>query len=320
MDNRELIGTALKVSRVCFGTMTFGSQTDREAAARMMDYSIDHGVNFFDTANTYNGGESERILGELLGSRRQNLILASKVGMKTGDETPGLSRAAILAACENSLKRLRTDYLDVYYLHAPDYTAGIDETLDAMHALVQSGKVRYAATSNYASWQVMQIFAISEKKGYAAPRISQPMYNVVARRIETEYLPLCKELGVSTVVYNPLAGGLLTNKHQAAQPIPGSRFDGNDMYQRRYWKDENFQAVAQLASIAAAEGRSIVSLALNWLLHHSPADCIILGASRMEHLEANLNACGEGPLSNEALAGCDEVWKLVGGVAPKYNR
>ena len=286
----------------------------------MLDLAIDRGVNFIDTANVYTGGDSERILGELLGSRRNSIALASKVAMTVGDEKPGLSREAIIAAVENSLARLRTDRLDLYYFHAPDYSVPIEESLEAAHDLIKQGKVTHLATSNYASWQVAQMFAICDRRGYAPPVVSQPMYNVLARRIEDEYLPMCKNFGVSTVVYNPLAGGLLTGKHQSNAPIPGTRFDGNKQYLDRYWNDINFAAVARLNDVASAAGRSLVSLALNWPLHHSAADCLILGASKIEHLEANLKACEEGPLSNETVTACDDVWTMLRGAAPKYNR
>ncbi len=300
--------------------MTFGGQTDRQQAGLMLDLALDRGIDFFDTANVYTGGESEIILGELLGARRQRIVLASKVGMKTGEEPAGLSRSAILAAVDNSLRRLKTDYLDIYYLHAPDNAVPLEESLEAMNTLVTQGKVRHVASSNYAGWQVARQLAIAANNDYAAPRITQMMYNLLARRIEDEYLPMCKALGISTVVYNPISGGLLTNKHHAAAPIAGTRFDGNKAYQDRYWNAENFAAVAHLGEIAAESDRSLVSLALNWLLHHTAADVLILGASKIEHLQGNLDACNDGPLSPEAVQGCDEVWRAVGGVAPKYNR
>ena len=320
LERRKLTGTDLQVSRVCLGAMTFGGQTESAPAGRMLDIAFDHGVNFIDTANVYNGGESERMLGELLGSRRSSVVLASKVAMKVGEEVPGLSRSAILSAVENSLRRLRTDYLDVYYMHLPDYSVPIEESLEALHTLVQSGKIRYAASSNFASWQVCRMLEIADRNGYAPARVTQPMYNLLARRIEDEYLPMCKALGVSTVVYNPLAGGLLTAKHQASAPIPGTRFDSNKMYLDRYWNDMNFAAVARVADIARGAGRSSVSLALCWLLHHTPADCVILGASKVEHLEQNLKACQEGPLTPDVIAACDDVWTMLRGAAPKYNR
>ena len=202
----------LTVSRVCLGTMTFGGQTDRAAAARMLDIAFDRGVNFLDTANVYTAGESERILGHLLGARRMQLILATKIGMKTGDELPGLSRGAILAAVENSLRRLATDYVDLCYLHLPDDSVPLEESLAAMDTLVRQGKVRHVASSNFASWQVCKMHWSAAQRGFAPARVAQPMYNLLARRIEDEFLPACRDLCVSTVVYNPLAGGLLTGK------------------------------------------------------------------------------------------------------------
>jgi aryl-alcohol dehydrogenase-like predicted oxidoreductase len=320
MEKHTLHGTEIQVSRICLGTMTFGGQTDKQAAARMLDYSFDRGLNFLDTANVYTGGESEHILGQLLEGRRQSVILASKVRNPVGDEPPGLSRQAILAAVENSLKRLRTDYLDIYYLHLPDRTVPIEESLEAMNQLVQQGKVRHVASSNYAGWEVVEMLNIAAKNGYAPARITQPMYNLIARRLEDEYLPMCQRFGVSTVVYNPLAGGLLTGKHQSSTPLPGTRFDGNKMYLDRYWNEMNFAAVSRLAEIASHAKRSVVSLALNWLLHHTTADVIILGASKQEHLQQNLEAAEEGALPAETVEACDDVWKMLRGTAPKYNR
>jgi 1-deoxyxylulose-5-phosphate synthase len=325
MENRTLPNTGLSVSRICFGTMTFGAQVDEPAAARIFDRCLDAGVNFFDTANVYNAGESERILGRLMAGRRDRIVLASKVRGKMGEapHEQGLSRAAIMEAIERSLERLATDYLDIYYLHQPDYTVPIEETLEAMDSLVRAGKVRCVATSNYAAWQVCRIHALCEKNGWAVPHVSQPMYNLLARGVEAEYLPMCRELGVSTVVYNPLAGGLLTGKHSGQAPVAGSRFDNPQlgrMYMDRYWHPSQLDAVERLRAAGAAAGRSPVSVALNWLLHHTAADCVILGASRIEQLEENLRALDEGPLPAAVLEECDGVWEALGGVAPKYHR
>jgi aryl-alcohol dehydrogenase-like predicted oxidoreductase len=325
MLTRPLPHTDLTVSRICLGTMTFGAQTDESAAARMLDECLGAGVQFVDTANIYNDGESERILGRLLRGRRGQVVLASKVRGKWGEapHQQGLSRAAILAAIDASLERLQTDYLDLYYLHMPDPATPIEETLAAMDSLVRAGKVRHIATSNYAAWQVCRMHSIAERAGLAAPYVSQPMYNLLARGVEQEYLPMCRELGVSTVVYNPLAGGLLTGKHSAAAPIAGSRFDDQRlgrMYRDRYWNGGQFAAVEELRAAAAAAGRSLVSLALNWLLRHSAADSIILGASRIEQLRENLAALEDGPLPDDLLAACDRVWESLRGPAPRYNR
>ena len=323
MDYRVLPRTELKVSRLSMGTMTFGSQVSEADSIRMVDRGLEAGINFFDTANIYNGGESERIVGNALKGRRDKVILTSKVRGKMGDgpDEVGLSGRAMRKAIEASLKRLRTDYLDLYYLHQPDYDVGIEETLETMAELVREGKVRFPATSNYAAWQVTQILWISEKKGYPAPTISQPMYNLLARAIEEEYLPFCKEHQIAVIPYNPLAGGLLTGKHKAAAPpISGTRFDGNKMYLDRYWNSDYFHAVEEAGAIAKEGGLTLVELAFRWLLSQPIVDSVILGASRMEQLDANLKAC-EGKLLDEAtLDRCTEVWKRLRGVTPKYNR
>jgi aryl-alcohol dehydrogenase-like predicted oxidoreductase len=250
------------------------------------------------------------------------VVLASKVAGKMGDDplASGLSKAAILRAVEASLSRLSTDYLDIYYLHQPDYSVPLEETLEAMEELVRSGKVRQPASSNYASWQVCRMLWIADRNGYTPLKVTQPMYNLLARGIEQEYLPMAKELGVSTVVYNPLAGGLLTGKQRRGEPLPGTRFDNNRLYLDRYWHEAQFDAIEELAGAARAAGRSLVSLALNWVLHHTAADCLILGASRIEQLQENLRALGDGPLAPETLAVCDAVWRKLRGVAPQYNR
>jgi 1-deoxyxylulose-5-phosphate synthase len=322
MDNVTLKHTSLDVSRICFGTMTFGGQTDAEAGGKMIDLCVDAGINFLDTANVYNSGASEEMLGRLLEGRRKDFVLASKVRNKMGDgvEMAGLSRAAIFRAIEDSLRRLKTDYLDLYYLHLPDYAVPIEESLDAMNELVAQGKVRYLANSNYSGWQVVEMLWIAQRKNYQAPFAGQPMYNLIARGIEQEYLPMSKRFGVSNVVYNPLAGGLLTGKHRRDAPLPGTRFDNNRMYLDRYWHQADFDAVDQLQRIAASAGRSLVSLALNWIYHHTPVECMILGASRVDHLRQNLKVLSDGALDPETLQACDKVWEKLRGSTPKYNR
>jgi aryl-alcohol dehydrogenase-like predicted oxidoreductase len=321
METRTLAHTDLTVSRACFGNMTFGSQVDAAAAARIVDFCLDRGVNFFDTANAYNNGASETMLGEILKGRRNHVVLASKVGLQKVE--PGaerLSRKAILANIDASLRRLQTDYLDIYYLHAPDYQTPIEETLEAIDEVVRAGKVRYPGASNFAAWQLCRMLWISDSKSYRPPYITQPMYNLLARGIEQEYVPFCKEFGVSIAVYNPLAGGMLTGKQQREKPAAGTRFDDNPMYMDRYWYPAQFDAVERLGQIAEAAGRSLIDLSLNWLLHHSATDCVILGASRIEQLEQNLPAFESGPLSPETVEACDAVWRGLRGVTPKYNR
>jgi aryl-alcohol dehydrogenase-like predicted oxidoreductase len=322
MDRRTLPNTDLSVSRVCLGTMTFGAQADEEAATTMVEEALDRGINFLDTANVYAAGRSEEILGRILRGRRDRVILASKVGNKMGDgpTDSGLSRAAIAKAVEDSLRRLQTDRLDLYYFHQPDYATPLEESLEAADRLVRAGKVRYLAVSNYAAWQMCRLLWLADRGGRPAVRVVQPMYNLLARGIEPELLPLCQAFGVGVVVYNPLAGGLLTGKHSAAAPLAGTRFELMPAYKDRYWHPANFAAVDELTQIAASAGRSLAGLSLAWVLHHTPVDCLIVGASRQEQLRENLDALDRGPLPADAVAACDRVWQELRGPSPKYNR
>ena len=323
MEIRTLGKTDLRVTRLSLGSMTFGSQVSESDAIRMVDRCLEQGINFFDTANVYNNGLSETILGKALKGRRHNVVLASKVRGKMGEEPDdvGLKRSAIRKAVDASLKRLQTEHVDLYYLHQPDWETGIEETLAAMAELVQEGKIRYPATSNYASWQIARMLWISENHGYAPPTVSQPMYNLLARGIEQEYLACCKEFGVAVVPYNPLAGGLLTGKHKPqGPPTPGTRFDGNKMYQDRYWNADYFSAVEEVAAIAQRAGMFMVELSFRWLLSQPMVDSVILGATRLEQLEENFHACQGPPLSEDVLKECDGVWERLKGVVPKYNR
>jgi aryl-alcohol dehydrogenase-like predicted oxidoreductase len=303
--------------------LTFGLQADEAEALRIVDRCLDAGINFIDTANVYNKGVAETMLAKALAGRRQKVVLATKVGLKAGDgpDESGLSRAAIHKALEESLRRLQTDYVDLYYLHLPDYNVPIEETLAAMDEVVRAGKVRYPAVSNFAAWQICQMHWIAEKNGFKPPCVSQPMYNVLTRAVEDEYLAFCKRFNVAVVTYNPLGGGLLTGKQSKQRgPIPGTRFDGNQIYLNRYWHDDYFAAVEELLGIARAAGKTPVELALQWLLAQPQVDSIILGASHVGQLEENLKACQGGALDESLLARCDAVWKRLRGITPKYNR
>jgi aryl-alcohol dehydrogenase-like predicted oxidoreductase len=300
--------------------MTFGAQTDASAAVRMVRMCLDRNVNFFDTANVYNAGESECLLAQALGDSRKEIILASKVGLKAGEHPAGLTKELIVTAVEATLRRLNTDYLDLYYLHVPDWQTPVEESLAAMDLLVRDGKVRYVGSSNYPSWQACRMLSVAEKQGYQPLRIAQQMYNLIARRLEDEFLPFARESGVSTVVYNPLAGGLLTGKHGSGAPATGTRFDGNQTYLERYWNQVNLETVTKLSTIATEAGRSLVSLALNWLLHHTPIDCVVLGASRLDQLEENLRVLDDGPLDQTTITSFDNVWRGLYGPSPKYSR
>ena len=317
-----VLGTDLWISRVVLGTMTFGSQVDETEARQMVDRSLAAGINMFDTANAYNAGESERMLGAALEGRRSDVLIATKVFNPMGEapEDKGLSEAAIHKAINASLERLRTDYVDVYYFHQPDRATPIEESLAAMDALVEAGKVRHLGVSNYAAWQVSEINCLRAEQGRPPVLVSQQMYNLLARRIEEEYASYSEHANLFDIVYNPLAGGLLTGKHAAGStPQQGTRFT-QEMYRRRYWDEAHFDAVERLRSLASDAGLSLVELSFRWLLSRPLVDAVLVGASSIDHLESNLTACDGSSLDQEVSRRCDEVWADLRGPAAAYNR
>jgi aryl-alcohol dehydrogenase-like predicted oxidoreductase len=322
VDKKAVLGTDLWISRVVLGTMTFGSQVDETEARQMVDRSLAAGINMFDTANAYNAGESERMLGAALEGRRSDVLVVTKVFNPMGEapEDKGLSEAAIHKAINASLERLRTDYVDVYYFHQPDRATPIEESLAAMDALVEAGKVRHLGVSNYAAWQVSEINCLRAEQGRPPVLVSQQMYNLLARRIEEEYASYSEHAKLFDIVYNPLAGGLLTGKHTAGStPQQGTRFS-QEMYRRRYWDEAHFDAVERLRSVASVAGLSLVELSFRWLLSRPLVDAVLVGASSIDHLESNLAACDGSSLDQEVLTRCDEVWADLRGPAAAYNR
>ncbi|MDR2259030.1 MAG: aldo/keto reductase [Treponema sp.] len=314
--------TGLRASLISLGTMMFGGQTGEAESRAIMDCAFDAGINVFDTANVYNQGQSELIVGKGLKGRRDHIILATKVfgQMGTNPNDAGLSRRNIIAAAEASLKRLDTDYIDIYYLHSPDYKTAPEETLSAMSDLVRAGKVRYIGVSNYAAWQIADLLALCDKRNFPAPVITQNVYNLITRGIEPELVPFLREHGLALTVYNPIAGGLLAGKHKPGAPEANTRFANNKMYYDRYWSDENFTAVDKLTALAAKNGLSILELALKWCAAQKQVTTIISGVSRRSQLEQNIQALEGAALSPEILAACDEVWLGLAGARFAYNR
>lgn len=292
---------------IALGTMTFGGQADEAESRRIVDAALDGGITHFDTANVYTKGRSEEILGRLLRGRKAEV--ASKVGSQTSDPKEGLRRDHVLRSCDESLRRLGRERIDLYYMHQPDPATPIEETLSAFEALQKAGKIGRIGASNYAAWQLMQMLE--------TVTIVQPMYNLLARDVERELLPMCRKFGLEVLVYNPLAGGLLTGKHRPGAPSAGTRFDGNEMYQRRYWHDAMFRAVAELEAAAKAAGLSPVQLALRWLKAQGVG--ILLGATRADQVRDNLAAL-EGTLDEATRKACDEVYARLHGPIPRYNR
>lgn len=322
MVYKSLGRSGLKVSRLCMGTTTFGNQAGEVESVRMVNCAVDAGINFFDTADIYSDGLCEEILGKALAGKRDKVVVATKCGyaMGSGPNEKGLSRRHILKAAEESLRRLRTDYIDVYLLHQPDYTTPLEESLRAMDQLVKDGKVRYVGMSNYAAWQVCQAQWICDRRDLAPIVCVQLMYNLLARGVEQELLPFCREMGVGIMAYNPLAGGLLTGKHRKGQPpVKGTRFDLQKIYRDRYWHDSFFGAVEALKIIAADAGLSLIELSLRWVLAQHDVTCVNLGASSLDQLENNLKAC-QGALSDSVVETCNKVWGDLQGPIPWYNR
>ncbi len=323
MEYRALTGTGAKVSRLCLGTMTFGGQVTEADAIRMVHRALDLGINFVDTADIYNEGASEIIVGKALQGRRDGVVLLSKVRWQVGPhewKDQGLSRWHIQRGVEASLKRLQTDCLDVLVLHCPDYDTPLEESLAAADLLVRQGKVLYIGMSNYAAWQVCRAQWLGERHGFAVPVVTQAPYNLLTRGIEAEFVPFCRAQHVAIMAYNPLAAGLLTGKHDPTKaPSQGTRFQLDQEYYGRYWSEANFAWVAELQTIAQQAGKTLVQLALQWLVSRDAVDAVILGASRLNQLEENI-AAAEGRLAVQTLAACDEVWKKIKGPSFQYNR
>lgn len=331
MEDRIMAGTGLRISRFSLGTMMYGGQTGEAESLEQIRYAIDHGITSIDTADIYNNGITEEIVGKAIAGRRAGLILASKLAgrMGPGPNDAGLSRLHVLKACEDSLRRLGTDYLDIYYLHWPDYSTPLEETLEATTQLVRSGKVRYVALSNFASWQVVQTQWIAERSHFIAPVCNQVVYNLLQRDIERELIPCLKAQKVGLTIYNPLGGGMLTGKHKRGTPEGINRFNTpqasgartlGDIYYERYWTEANFNAVDGYAKVAAEAGIPLIELALRWCISQPAVDSILLGASRTAQLQENLALLDKPALSPETLAACDKVYDELHGIRFKYNR
>lgn len=307
MQHVRLGRTGLTVSRLCLGTMTFGLQCDEPTSVAILDRAAAGGITFLDTSDVYplgggldTVGRTEEILGRWLAGRRHEFIVATKCNgaMSARRWDRGLSRKHILDAIEGSLRRLRTDYVDLYQCHAPDDETPIDETLRAFDDLVRAGKVRYIGTSNFVTWKIARAMGRSEVLGVARFDSAQPRYNLLFRQIERDLLPMCREEGVGVIPYNPLAGGLLSGKHRKdGGPTAGTRFtlaNAARRYQDRYWHDREFATVEALRPLAAEAGLSLARMAVGWVLAHPAITAPIIGASRPEQLDDVLPVAEKG--------------------------
>jgi aryl-alcohol dehydrogenase-like predicted oxidoreductase len=322
MKTKQMGRTGLKVSEICLGTMTFGLQCDEPTSIAIMDTALEYGAYFFDTSDAYpiggdlgTVGRTEEIIGRWMRGRRDQIVLATKcfAAMGKSPNQVGLSRKHICAAVEHSLRRLQTDYIDLYQTHFPDPSTPIDETLRALDDLVHQGKVRYLGCSNYPAWMLANALWTADQHGLARFDCVQPRYNLLFREIENELLPLCRCHGVGVIAYNPIAGGFLSGKYKPDKAPPADARFGflkgrtRNIYHGRYWHDAQFEAVTHLQEFFARRNRSLVQAAIAWVLAQPGITSAIVGASSAAQLRESLPAA-EIALEAEETEACNDVW------------
>jgi aryl-alcohol dehydrogenase-like predicted oxidoreductase len=316
MEYSRLGNTGLVVSRLAFGVMTFGSskgifaavsKVDQPLADRLVAKTLEAGVNFFNTADVYTEGQSEAMLGKALGARRKDVVISTKVGFRTGEALvhQGLSRRHILASAEASLRRLGTDYIDVFLAHRPDPHTPVEETIEALDQLVEQGKVRYVGFSNWSAWVAATAVGIQERRGWARFRAAELYYSLLGRDVEHELLPFLQHAGIGLLVWSPLAGGFLTGKYTREHPDgDGGRLTSVNLLP--YDREQAHAVVDRLREIAAAHNSSPSQVALGWLLAKPAVSAVLIGANKMEQLQDNL-AAADLQLAAEEVASLDEL-------------
>ena len=292
MEYRTLGKTGIQVSSLCFGTMSFGGNADEETSKAIFKRCREAGINFFDCANVYNKGVSEEILGRCIAGSRDDLVLTTKVNGPTGTDVNnrGLSRRHIMLEVEKSLKRLNTDRIEFYFVHAFDPSTPIEETLRAMDDLRRQGKILYPAVSNWAAWQIATSLGISYKESLARFECIQPMYNLVKRQAEVEILPLAEAENMGVITYSPLGGGLLTGKYAGGNKPEQGRLVEQKNYEKRYADTSYFETADRFTQYAKDQGHHPASLAVSWVMSHPSVTAPIIGARNLEQLEPSLGA------------------------------
>ena len=292
MKHRLLGNTGIQVSQLCLGTMTLGREADKSASKAIFQRCLDAGINFFDCADVYSDGVTETILGELIKDHRQQLIITSKCGSPFGSEinAQGGSRRHIMASIDASLKRLQTDYIDIYFIHRFDDHTPLEVSLRAMNDLVAQGKIRYIGVSNFSAWQTMKATGLAALHDWAPIDCIQPMYNLVKRQAEVELLPMAQSENLGVMVYNPIGGGLLAGKYGKDHTTGKGRFATDGMYQKRYREGWMYAAAKQFAEFAADQGYHPVSLAVAWVCRHPAVTAPIIGARNVSQLEDSIKS------------------------------
>lgn len=310
MSYRNLGSAGVKVSSLCLGTMMFGGPTGAEESIRILHEALDLGINFFDTADIYNAGQSEVVVGQAIADRRDRVVLATKGRgpMGSGPNDLGASRSHMLRALDASLKRLRTDFVDIYYVHTPDDSTPLEETLRALDDMVRSGKVHYIACSNFRAWRLMEALGQSARLGLEKFACIQPLYNIVNRDIEVELLPLCREHRVGVVSYSPLARGILSGKYRPGSAFPeGSRAARNDKrMQQAELRDASFEIAEALRGHCEKKGVPMSRFALAWCLANPNVTSVIIGPRTKEQFDDN-RQCLEVKITPEDEAFVDSL-------------
>ena len=291
-STRYLGTTGVKVSPLCLGTMSFGAAADPETSAALFHRCREAGINVFDCANVYAEGRSETILGTLIADCRDEIVLTTKAYFPTGEgpNQRGASRYHIVRAVENSLRRLDTDRIDIYFIHRFDDETALDETLRTLDDLVQQGKILYLGASNFAAWQIMKALGQQQANGWAPFHVVQPMYNLTKRQADVEILPMAASEGLGVMPYSPLGGGLLTGKYGVNKRPDAGRLVENPMYQTRYGAPVHYEVAERFTAFAKQHGYDPVALAVAWVAHHPAVTAPILGARNVEQLEGSLGA------------------------------
>ena len=292
MEYRSLGSTGVQVSELCFGTMSFGGDADEETSAALLARCREAGINFFDCANVYQRGRAEEILGRLMANCRDELVITTKFRFPMGDgpNESGASRRHIMSAVEGSLKRLATDRIDLYFIHAFVPGTPLEETLRALDDLVSQGKILYPAVSNFAAWQIAKALGISAKEGWARFECIQPMYNLVKRQAEVEILPLAESEKLGVIPYSPLGGGLLSGKYGASRRPESGRLIDNSMYQSRYGAAWVFETAEKFTTFARENGYDPAALSVAWVAAHPAVTAPIIGARNLQQLQGSLNS------------------------------
>ena len=308
MEYRKLGNSGLKVSEVGLGGNNFGWWADEQTSNSVVNHAIDMGINLNNTADVYDRGHSEEFVGKAIKSKRSQVIIATKFGAPMGDgpNERGGSRYYIMKALDASLKRLQTDYIDLYQIHFPDPTTPIEETLRALEDLVRAGKVRYIGCSNFAAWQLCEALWTSRANNLQSFVTVQPRYNLLDRRIETELVPCCQAYGIGVIPYSPLAGGLLTGKYRQGEEPPEGRLSGQMPQSTGLFSEANWNKLAKWEAFATEHGHTMGELAIAWLLSKPWLSTVIAGARKIEQVSANI-AAAEWKLTAEEVAEVEAI-------------